>query len=171
MSAFFSDFKAFINRGNVIDLAVGVIIGSAFTSIINSLVNDIFTPLISLFTGDVAFSSLTIPVGEDVINLGNFVNACIQFLIVAFAVFFMVRGLGAAQKRLEAASNQQHKIAPHCPYCLEEVKEGATRCPHCAAAFDAPAAPTVAPVEVPDDALSGLWRKAREMGSKEQTIV
>lgn len=139
-----NEFKEFINRGNVMDMAVGVIIGAAFTAIVTSLTNDLINPAIKLLTGDAAsgVAGLTIPVpgSEQPIDFGAFISAVINFLIVAFCVFLMVKtfnkmkNLGKKEEAVEEAAP-----APTCPFCLEEIKEGATRCPHCAAALPEPA--------------------------------
>ena len=97
------EFKAFIQRGNVLDLAVAVIIGGAFGAIINSLVADIITPLIGVISGGVDFAGLAITVGEASIGYGNFIQAIINFLIIAFVLFLIVRAANAAQKEEEAA--------------------------------------------------------------------
>ena len=139
-----SEFKEFINRGNVMDMAVGVIIGAAFTAIVTSLTNDLINPAIKLLTGDAAsgIAGLTIPVpgSEQPIDFGAFISAIINFLIVAFCVFLMVKAFNKMKnlgKKEEAA--EEAAPAPTCPFCLEEIKEGATRCPHCAAALPEPA--------------------------------
>lgn len=93
------EFRDFINRGNVIDLAVAVIIGVAFTGIVNSLVNDIITPILGIFLGGINFSGLSITVGQAVINYGNFIQAIINFLIVAWVIFLVVRSINQLQKR------------------------------------------------------------------------
>ena len=139
-----NEFKEFINRGNVMDMAVGVIIGAAFTAIVTSLTNDLINPAIKLLTGDAAsgVAGLTIPVpgSEQPIDFGAFISAVINFLIVAFCVFLIVKAfnkmknLGKKEEMAEEAAP-----APTCPFCLEGIKEGATRCPHCAAALPEPA--------------------------------
>lgn len=98
-----NEFKAFINRGNVIDLAVAVVIGAAFTGIVNSLVHDIIMPIIGIIIGGIDFTGLSITVGEAVIAYGNFIQAVINFLIIAWVIFLMVRSLNKIQERLNLA--------------------------------------------------------------------
>ena len=143
MKKFLEEFKEFINRGNVMDLAVAVIIGGAFTSIVTALTTNIINPLISVIAGGGAgtISGLVVP-GTD-IDFGAFISACINFLIVAFVLFMLVKAVNHAQAlgdKIAGKEREEPKAAPTCPFCLEEVKEGATRCPHCAGAFDAPVA-------------------------------
>lgn len=142
MKKFLNEFKEFINRGNVMDLAVAVIIGGAFTSIVTALTTNIINPLISVIAGGGAdaVSGLVVPGTE--IDFGAFISACINFLIVAFVVFLLVKAVNKAQDlgdKIAKKEKEEKKPAPTCPFCLEEVKEGATRCPHCAGAFDSPA--------------------------------
>ena len=144
---FLGEFKEFINRGNVMDLAVAVavavIIGGAFASIVTALTTNIINPLISVVTGGSAdtVSGLVVPGTE--IDFGAFISACINFLIVAFVVFLVIKAVNKAQdlgnKIAKKEKEEEKKPAPTCPFCLEEVKGGATRCPHCAGAFDGPA--------------------------------
>lgn len=94
-----AEFKEFISRGNVIDLAVGVIIGGAFTTIVNSLVNDIIMPLISLIIGTVNFSSLAAVIGPTIIPYGNFIQAVVNFLLTAAAVFIMVKAINSFHRK------------------------------------------------------------------------
>ncbi len=96
----FKEFREFINRGNVLDLAVAVIIGTAFTSIVNSLVVDIITPIFGIVLGGIDFTGLTITVGESQITYGNFIQAIVNFLIISFVVFLAVRSLNEIQRRL-----------------------------------------------------------------------
>ena len=122
MMGFFSVFREFISRGNVMDMAVGVIIGGAFTAIVNSLVGDIIQPLISGLTGGGEQIGLVVNVGAAQLNFGAFISAIINFIIIALIIFCLVKSMN---KLAEEAA------APICPHCLEEVKAGATRCPHC----------------------------------------
>lgn len=105
MKKFLDEFKAFAMRGNVMDLAVGVIIGGAFSSITNSLINDIIMPIIGIFVSEASFADLHIQVGEAVITYGNFIQAIINFLILAFVVFCMVKAVNkVAHKKEEPTS-------------------------------------------------------------------
>ena len=142
------EFKEFINRGNVMDLAVGVIIGGAFTGIVTSLTDNIINPMITAITGGGTDMSGTLVVPGTDIDFGAFLSAIINFLIVALVVFMIVKGMNKIQEASEALLKKQKEeeeaaeaAAPICPFCLEEVKEGATRCPHCAGEFDSPAQP------------------------------
>ncbi len=131
MKGFFKEFKTFISKGNVMDLAVGVIIGGAFTAIVTSLVNDVIMPLISLITGGLDFSALCVKFGEGEeaasLNYGSFISAVINFLIIAFVVFLMVKGINKiTPKKPEAAPTTKK-----CPFCQSEIDINATRCPHC----------------------------------------
>jgi len=124
------EFKEFVAKGNVMDMAVGVIVGGAFTAIVNSLVGDIIQPFITFITGGGAgVGGLQIQVNpETVIDFGAFISAIINFLIIALIVFLMVKSLN---KMKPAAEPVEEEPAPTCPHCLEEVKPGATKCPHC----------------------------------------
>ncbi len=97
------EFRDFINRGSVLDLAVGIVIGAAFTAIVNSLVNDLLMPLIGVVIGGIDFSGLSITAGSAVITYGNFIQAVINFLIIAFAVFMLVRAVNRMYKKPAAA--------------------------------------------------------------------
>lgn len=133
MKAFMKEFKEFISRGNVMDMAVGVIIGGAFTAIVNSLVNDMLMPLLSLLTGGFDFSELCIVLGEGegaaTMNYGAFVSAIINFLLIAFVIFLLVKLLNKLSRK-----NKVETPAPttkECPFCKEQISLEATRCPHC----------------------------------------
>jgi len=121
------EFKDFAMRGNVMDLAVGVIIGGAFGKIIASLVGDILMPLIGLLLGGVDFSSLAINVGDAAVKYGSFIQAIIDFTIVAFVIFMLVRAMNRTKKPAPAAA----PTTKECPRCLSTIPLKATRCPNC----------------------------------------
>lgn len=123
------EFKKFIARGNVLDMAVGIIVGSAFTAIVNSLVNDIFTPLMGLILGGINFSGLSFKVGEATIAYGAFIQAVINFLLIAFSVFMLIKMINKIPRK-----KQEEEKAPttkKCPYCKSEIAIDAVKCPHC----------------------------------------
>ena len=136
-----NEFKEFISRGNVIDMAVGIIIGAAFTQIVNSLVNDVIMPPIGLVMGQMDFSQLffnlsgepyaTLKEAQDAgaatVNIGLFVNAVISFLIVAMVVFFLIKAINQLQRPPEPASPDTRD----CPFCFSKIPIKATRCPQC----------------------------------------
>jgi len=124
------EFKEFVMRGNVLDLAVAVIIGGAFGKIIGSLVNDILMPLIGLLMGGVNFTGLSFTVGEAVVTWGNFVQAIVDFLIVAFVIFMIVKSANATKKK-EAPTPPAEPTTKECPYCFTTIAIQATRCPNC----------------------------------------
>ncbi|MCC6261097.1 MAG: large conductance mechanosensitive channel protein MscL [Anaerolineales bacterium] len=121
------EFKAFIMRGNVLDLAIAVIIGGAFGKIVSSLVADILMPIIGLVMGGVDFSGLALTIGEAKITYGIFINNVIDFLIIAFVIFLIVKSANSLKKPEPAAA----PTTKDCPYCLSAVPLKATRCPHC----------------------------------------
>ena len=132
MKKFIEEFKAFINRGSVMDMAVGVIIGGAFTSIVTSLVEDILSPIIGLFGGK-NFDSLSVNILDEVtLNYGKFITAVVNFLIMAVVVFLIVKAMNTAaakfSKKEEAVEAATTKI---CPFCKTEIAIDATRCPIC----------------------------------------
>lgn len=140
------DFKEFIMRGNVVDMAVGVIIGGAFGKIVTSLVNDVIMPPIGKLTGGVDFSSLYINLsgtaytslaeaqkaGAATINYGVFLNTVINFLIVAGAIFVMISQMNNLKKRLEKPSAAAAPNTKECPLCLSVIPLKALKCAHCA---------------------------------------
>ncbi|MDO4383532.1 MAG: large conductance mechanosensitive channel protein MscL, partial [Eubacteriales bacterium] len=99
MKKFISEFKEFISRGNVLDMAVGVVIGGAFTAIVTSLVNDIITPLIGVIIGGMDFSGLSIKVGDATIGYGSFIQAIINFLLISFVIFCVIRSFNKLAKK------------------------------------------------------------------------
>jgi large conductance mechanosensitive channel len=122
------EFKKFIARGNVVDLAVGIIIGSAFTAIVTSLVNDILTPLLGIILGGINFAALSIDVFDATILYGSFIQAIIKFLLIAISVFLLVKGINRFRKKEETPVVVTTK---KCPYCITDIAKEATRCPHC----------------------------------------
>lgn len=137
----FAEFKKFIMRGNVLDMAVGIIIGVAFGAVITSLVNDIIMPPIGLLTKNINFNDLFVAlngqhyatladakkVSAPVIAYGNFINTVIYFLIVSFAIFLLVKQVNRFQKPAPAAA----PTTKDCPFCEMAIPIGAKRCPHC----------------------------------------
>ena len=132
MKNFMNEFKEFIAKGNVMDMAVGIIIGGAFTAIVNSLVGDVIQPLIAGITGGEESVGLVLKIGAAEVNFGAFISAIINFLIIAWIVFLMVKAVNKMQSLVAGPEEEpEEEAAPVCPHCLEEVKEGATKCPHC----------------------------------------
>ena len=127
---FFEEFKAFAMRGNVLDMAVGVVVGSAFTAIVNSLVNDIISPIIGLFF-NADFSDVVIQIGDVGIRVGAFLNAIINFLIVAFVLFVVIKFINGLHKKPAAPAAPAEPTTKVCPYCQSEISIKAVRCPHC----------------------------------------
>ena len=129
MKKFVNEFKTFIKRGNVMDMAVGIIIGAAFKAIVDSLVNDIINPLLGL-AGGMNFDQYVWNVNGAVIAYGKFITAIINFLIMAFIIFLLVRTIN---KMLSAGKKEEPKpfTTKKCPYCLSDIALEATRCPHC----------------------------------------
>lgn len=145
MRNFFDEFKEFIQRGNVIDLAVGIVIGTAFKDIVDSLVNDIIMPPIGMLLSNVDFTNLFINLTDDsydslaaaqeagaaTINYGMFINTVINFLIIAFVVFLVVRQINILRRRSEEEALLVEPDTKECPYCFSTIPIKATRCPHC----------------------------------------
>ena len=138
---------------------MGVIIGGAFQKIVNSLVNDIIMPAIAIFTGKVDFSELTVTIGKSSIKYGSFITAVVNFLIIAFSIFLVVRYINKLNKKIEEIKEEEIKklkkkgkfgrrktdketiVAPTpttkiCPYCFSEININATRCPHCTSVLE-----------------------------------
>ena len=148
LKSFFSEFKKFAMRGNVIDMAVGIIIGGAFGTIVDSLVNDVIMPPIGMLLGSVDFSDLKIALSNDVaIKYGAFINSLISFLIIAFAVFILIKGINkvqAAMEKKDAAAEAAAPTTKQCPYCKSTIDIAATRCPHCTSELAGGTKPAVA---------------------------
>lgn len=139
MKKFMEEFKKFISRGNVMDMAVGVIIGGAFTGIVNSLVNDIINPILGVF-GGLNFSEYAIQLsGDATLSYGNFITAIINFLIMAFIIFCMVKLMNGMTSKMAKKKEEEAEAAPTtkiCPFCKTEIAIDATRCPHCTSELD-----------------------------------
>lgn len=133
MKAFIKEFKEFVARGNVMDMAVGIIIGGAFTAIVTSLVNDILMPVLSLLTGGFDFTSLCIALGEGeeaaTLNYGAFIAAIINFLLIALVIFVLIKTINKFSRKKE--EEEAPATTKECPFCKEQVSIEATRCPHC----------------------------------------
>ncbi len=143
------EFKEFALKGNIMDMAIGVIIGGAFQKIVTSLVNDIIMPAISIFTGKVDFSDLVFTVGNSSIKYGSFITTIVDFLIIAFSIFIAIRTINklndrakqdldkmSKKSKLFKSKKKKEEPIPEpttkvCPYCLSEINIKATRCPHC----------------------------------------
>lgn len=131
---FISEFKKFIMRGNVMDMAVGVIVGGAFTAIVTSLNQDILTPILGIF-GGTDFSNLVLKMGKGenapVLMYGNFITAIINFLITALVIFCLVKGINSLNTRFAKKEEPAAPTTKKCPYCKSDIAIDATRCPHC----------------------------------------
>ena len=141
MKKFFTDFKAFAMKGNIMDMAVGVMIGGAFGAIVTSLVSDMLMPIIGILTGGINFSSLFFALdfqsyptleaanalGIATVNYGSFIQAIINFLIMAFCIFLMVRAMAKLMPQKEEPKADPRK----CEFCMSAIADEATRCPHC----------------------------------------
>lgn len=128
------EFKKFISRGNVMDMAVGIIIGAAFTAIVNSLVSDVVMPIIAMVTGGLDFQEWKIPLfGDNAIMIGNFINAVVSFFLIALVVFFMMK----AMNMVHLKKKEEKPTTRTCPYCKSDgVSVDAVKCPHCGSALE-----------------------------------
>lgn len=145
------EFKEFAMRGNVIDLAVGVIIGGAFGKIVTSLVNDLIMPPIGWLLGEVDFKDLKIPLVDldklepadrataPVIAYGQFINVLLDFIIVAFCIFLLVKVINVLRRKEKSEEKAAEPTEKECPYCLSQVPVKATRCKHCTSQLEAAA--------------------------------
>ena len=133
-NGFLGEFKKFILRGNVMDMAVGVIVGGAFTVIVTSLNQDILTPLLGLI-GGTDFSDLYVVLGEgetaSVLMYGNFITAVIYFLITAFMIFCLIKCINGIVDKLSKKPEPAAPTTKKCPFCKSDIALDATRCPHC----------------------------------------
>ena len=153
------EFKEFAMKGNIMDLAIGVVIGGAFQKIVNSLVEDLIMPAISILTGKIDFSDMVLKVGNASIKYGNFITTIVNFLIIAFSIFIVVRYLnklnrikdlediavakldkkGKLKRKHKNEAEETAEVKPStkiCPYCFTEIKYEATRCPNCTSILD-----------------------------------
>ncbi|NLX94306.1 MAG: large conductance mechanosensitive channel protein MscL [Clostridiales bacterium] len=142
------EFKAFLMRGNVIDLAVGIIIGGAFQAIVKSLVDNIIMPVISLLTGGIDFSNLFVVLkgdgkttydtlaaaqeaGAATLNYGLLIASIINFVIIGFVIFLLVKAINTLSERAKKPTPEAPAVVKDCPFCKSEIDIAATRCPHC----------------------------------------
>ena len=130
MKKFFNEFKEFAMRGNIMDMAVGIIVGAAFTAIVTSLVNDIISPIIGIFATE-DFSDLVWTVAAVDIKYGAFIMAIINFLLVAFALFLVIKAMNKAASLTKEPEEEAAPTTKECPFCKTEIHIEATRCPHC----------------------------------------
>ncbi len=134
MKNFWTEFKAFISKGSVMDMAVGIIIGGGFTAIVNSLVNDLVMPLLSLLTGGYDFTKLSVVLGSGdnaaTLNYGLFISAVINFLLIAFVIFCLIKSINKMKDKIQKKEEADPTVKT-CPYCQSEISIKATRCPHC----------------------------------------
>lgn len=130
MKKFFGEFKTFIMRGNVLDLAVGVIIGAAFQAIVTSLTSDIISPILGLF-GGMNFDRYALTIGDVSIGYGKFLTAVINFIIMAFVIFLIVKLVNKIMAIGKKPEEQAEPATKICPFCQSEISIKATKCPHC----------------------------------------
>lgn len=153
MKKLFKEFREFVSKGNMIDLAVGIIVGSAFSSVVNSLINNLLMPPLGLLFGDVNFTDLFMilkggdglaanatlemakEAGAVTFNYGQFITDLISFLILALAVFLIVKAVQKMKKKEEVVEEQSKE--KNCPFCQESIPVNATRCPFCTSHLDA----------------------------------
>ena len=125
------EFKEFIMRGNVMDMAVGVIVGGAFGAIVTSLVDDVIGPVIGMICGGIDFSGLSVTVGSANLMIGNFIQAVINFLIVAACLFAVIKAVNKATSKLKKPEAPAAPTTKVCPYCKSEINIEATKCAFC----------------------------------------
>lgn len=150
MKSFIAEFKTFIMRGNVLDLAVGVIIGGAFQKIVTSLVNDLIMPIITLITGGINYSDMFLSLdgnqyqtlaqaqeaGASTLNYGTFITETINFLIMAFVIFLLIKTMNQLASKVKKEEKPQAATTKVCPFCKTEIAIDAKRCPHCTSILD-----------------------------------
>ena len=142
MNKLLSEFKEFINRGNVMDLAVAVVMGAAFTAIINSAVGDFVAPLISLLTFNIDFTALSFTLGEGEyaaeFKYGSFIQASLNFLVTAIVIFLLIKSINMTVKKNVLDKASDTKV---CPYCKSKIPATAVRCPSCTTVLDSKKVP------------------------------
>lgn len=137
MKSFIKEFKDFALKGNVMDMAVGIIVGAAFTAIVTSLVDDIISPLIGLLVR-VDFSDLAAVIGGVELRYGAFIMAILNFLIVAFVLFSVIKAMNKAASlgKKDEEETAEEPATKKCPYCMSDIAVEATRCPHCTSVIE-----------------------------------
>ena len=141
------EFKEFATKGNIFDMAIGVIIGGAFQKIVTSLVNDIIMPIVAIFTGKVHFDDLVVTIGNSSIRYGAFITTVVDFLIIAFSIFIAIRVFKKLNDKtkenlqklanMDAETNlEEEPTTKLCPYCFSEIDSKATRCAHCTSVLE-----------------------------------
>ena len=141
MKKFFKEFKEFISKGNVLDLAVGVIIGGAFSSVVKGLTDNIIQPLLNCIGGAEVQGKIHL-VGDNYLDYGAFISAVINFVIMAFVIFVIVKIVNKAEETAIKLANKHKEETPEeptvkvCPFCKSEIAIDATRCPHCTSVLD-----------------------------------
>jgi large conductance mechanosensitive channel len=132
MKKFFKEFKEFALKGNVMDLAIGMIIGAAFTAIVTSLVNDVIMPLLSLITGGyLDFSNIVLHINNVDVNFGALLTAIVTFICIALVLFLLIKGINKMQNLRKKEEEEAEPTTKECPFCKSEIPLMASRCPHC----------------------------------------
>ncbi|WP_454206089.1 large conductance mechanosensitive channel protein MscL [Peptoniphilus sp. Marseille-Q6390] len=131
MKKFADEFREFIAKGNVMDMAVGVIIGGAFGKIVSSLVENILMPLIGILLGGVSFENLAVTVGTAEVKYGIFLQSVFDFLIIAFVIFVMIKQIAKVTDKFKKEEEAPVPTEKECPFCKSKIDINATRCPHC----------------------------------------
>ncbi|MCI7239431.1 MAG: large conductance mechanosensitive channel protein MscL [Anaerococcus sp.] len=135
----FKEFKEFIARGNVVDMAIGLVMGSAFTAIVNAVVDNILMPIISGLTAGVNYEDIVLTIGGSTLKIGLVINAIISFLIISLFMFFVVKAINAMRRDKDEV--EEAPTTKTCPYCHSEIPVDAVRCPHCTSKLEGYANP------------------------------
>ncbi len=135
----FKEFKEFIARGNVVDMAIGLVMGSAFTAIVNAVVDNILMPIISGLTAGVNYEDIVLTIGGSTLKIGLVINAIISFLIISLFMFFVVKAINAMRRDKDEV--EEAPTTKTCPYCHSEIPVDAIRCPHCTSKLEGYANP------------------------------